>query len=732
MGRSSAWNPGDLSYRPLTAPWEPALGLFSFAGAWAPPVEQIECAWAAWEGERAHGALIIERAGTSAMLHGPVVVAPPDAPPEMALEVAGELLAGAVRHAEGAGIDTIVHAPARPGPDMGSPRIPARARADLAQGAPRAARAGPVRLARRLGVVERGGARPGPRPHRKVSGATGTARLVKLVALAGGTGAAKFLRGLGPLVNPRDLSVVVNTGDDARIWGLHVSPDLDTVTYTLAGLIDEEKGWGVRDETFHALDHMARFGEPTWFNLGDRDLATHLHRTRLLAAGKSLSEATGSIARGLGVTARLLPMSDQPVRTRLLGPDGWLDFQEYFVRDKAQVEIREVRYEGAPEALPAPGVIEAIRAARGVIVCPSNPITSIGPILSVPGLREALSQTSATIVAISPIVGTDAVSGPAGRLMAISGLPVSAAGVARAYASWLDLLVFDERDRAQAPDVLERRRVAGDGANHHGKPSGRGRAGPASPRSARMSVFIAVPVKDLTNAKQRLVPVLDPSERRMLARAMLEDVLQALVSARLGSVHVVSTDVEVMDLARQHGAACLVERVNRGHTEAVGLGPAGSARHGSGRVPDHPGRRPVRHCRRGHADARGAAARAWGALRPVAVRIRDQCRAPHPSRHHAAQVRRAFVRQSPRSGAPARSFPGGPRVAGARARHRRARGPGAAPRARSRDPKRGALARLGAPFSPRRSLIVRVPAQVRGHRRRSACRKSAGATTWLA
>jgi LPPG:FO 2-phospho-L-lactate transferase len=277
---------------------------------------------------------------------------------------------------------------------------------------------------------------------------------MNLVALAGGTGAAKFLRGLARLVEPRDLTVVVNTGDDAAIWGLHVSPDLDTVTYTLAGLIDEERGWGVRNETFHALDHMARFGEPTWFNLGDRDLATHLYRTRVLRDGSSLSEATRSITRSLGVAANLMPMSDQPVRTRLLGPDGWLDFQEYFVRDKAQVEIRAVRYDGADAAVPAPGVIEAIEAARAVIVCPSNPITSIGPVLAVPGLREALAQTPATTIAISPIVGSDAVSGPAGRLMAVSGLPVSAAGVALAYAGWLDLLVLDERDRARTPEVV--------------------------------------------------------------------------------------------------------------------------------------------------------------------------------------------------------------------------------------------------------------------------------------
>lgn len=278
---------------------------------------------------------------------------------------------------------------------------------------------------------------------------------MKLVALAGGTGAAKFLRGLARLADPRDLTIVVNTGDDAEMWGVHVSPDLDTVCYTLAGLIDEAKGWGVRDETFHALDHMARFGEPTWFNLGDRDLATHLHRTRLLGEGRTLSDATRSIASCLGVTATVVPMSDQSVRTRLLGPEGWLDFQEYFVRDKAQVEVREVQYSGAAAATPAPGVLEAIRAARAVIVCPSNPVTSIGPILAVPGITAVLGQTAATTVAISPIVGSDAVSGPAGRLMAASGLPVSAAGVARVYARWLDVLVFDERDRPQVPEILQ-------------------------------------------------------------------------------------------------------------------------------------------------------------------------------------------------------------------------------------------------------------------------------------
>jgi len=276
---------------------------------------------------------------------------------------------------------------------------------------------------------------------------------MKITALAGGTGAAKLLRGLGRVIDPRDLTVIVNTGDDAEIWGLHVSPDLDTVCYTLGGVIDEQKGWGLTDETFHALDQIARFGEPVWFNLGDRDLATHLHRTRLLREGRTLTQITRAIAQALGVPATVLPMSDQPVRTRILGPDGWLAFQEYFVREKAQVEVRAVNYAGAPVARPAPGVLDALRGADAVLVCPSNPITSIGPILAVPGLVEALQATGATVAAVSPIVGGDAVSGPAGRLMAAAGLPVSATGVARAYGGWLDLLVFDEQDRALAPEI---------------------------------------------------------------------------------------------------------------------------------------------------------------------------------------------------------------------------------------------------------------------------------------
>ena len=277
---------------------------------------------------------------------------------------------------------------------------------------------------------------------------------MRLVALAGGTGASKLLRGLLPLLDdPRDLTIVVNTGDDTELWGLHISPDLDSVCYTLSGLGDVRRGWGLRDETFHALEHMARYGEPTWFGLGDRDLATHIYRTRLLRAGRTLSEVTALVASGLGVPPRVLPMSDDPVRTRVLGPDGWLGFQEYFVREKAAIEVRAVEYAGAEVATAAPGVAAALREADAVIVCPSNPVTSIGPILSVAEIAAALAETAAPVIAVSPIVGGDAVSGPAGRLMASRGLPVSPAGVARAYAPWLDTLVLDERDADAAGPV---------------------------------------------------------------------------------------------------------------------------------------------------------------------------------------------------------------------------------------------------------------------------------------
>jgi LPPG:FO 2-phospho-L-lactate transferase len=275
---------------------------------------------------------------------------------------------------------------------------------------------------------------------------------MRVTALAGGTGAAKLLRGLRAC-GVSELTVVVNTGDDTEVWGLHVSPDLDTITYALAGRLDLGRGWGRADETFHCLEAMAAFDGPTWFALGDRDLATHLVRTQALAGGRPLSAVTADVVRRLGAGARVLPMSDDRVRTRIRTPAGWLTFQEYFVREKAQVEVLEVVYEGASDAGPAPGVVEAIEGADAVVVCPSNPVTSVGPILAVPGVAAALAATRARIVAVSPIIGGAAVSGPAAQLMAVRGLPVSPLGVAHAYAPWLDVLLMDRGDAAFAAEL---------------------------------------------------------------------------------------------------------------------------------------------------------------------------------------------------------------------------------------------------------------------------------------
>jgi LPPG:FO 2-phospho-L-lactate transferase len=274
-----------------------------------------------------------------------------------------------------------------------------------------------------------------------------------IAILAGGTGAAKLVRGLATATDPGRLCVIGNTGDDLEWWGLHVSPDLDSVAYGLAGLLDPERGWGIREDTFHCRAAMDRLGRETWFQLGDRDLATHLCRTLLLREGASLTAATEHLARALGVRARLLPMTDDPVRTALRTPEGWLSLEEFFVRERCRPAVLEVAYRGAEAARPAPGVLEALTAAEAVVVACSNPITSIGPILAVPGVTSALGTTAAPVVAVSPIVGGAAVSGPAGTLLRARGLEVSPAGVATLYRPWLDALVLDHRDAGLAGDV---------------------------------------------------------------------------------------------------------------------------------------------------------------------------------------------------------------------------------------------------------------------------------------
>jgi LPPG:FO 2-phospho-L-lactate transferase len=276
-----------------------------------------------------------------------------------------------------------------------------------------------------------------------------------ICVLSGGTGGAKFVDGLRQVMPAEDITIVVNTGDDLMWWGLYVSPDIDSITYVLSGMLSRERGWGVKGDTFLCLQAMGQLGEPTWFHTGDRDLAMHLLRSRLLAEGKTLSEATAVISGKLGVKARVLPMSNSRVETRVDTPVGELSFEEYFVQRWYQDPVKSVRFAGASDAEPAPGVIDAITSADAVLIAPSNPVTSIGPILAVPGIREALLQARGKIAAVSPIVGNAPVAGPAGILMQAQGLPCSAAGVAQAYEDFLDVLVCDSRDARAAESLRE-------------------------------------------------------------------------------------------------------------------------------------------------------------------------------------------------------------------------------------------------------------------------------------
>ncbi|MGH9081909.1 MAG: 2-phospho-L-lactate transferase [Acidimicrobiales bacterium] len=282
-----------------------------------------------------------------------------------------------------------------------------------------------------------------------------------VVALAGGVGAARLLAGIVQVVDPSSVTAVVNTGDDMVLHGLHVSPDIDTVTYTLAGLDNRETGWGMAGETWTVLGELAALGGEDWFRLGDRDLATHLYRTQRLHEGAPLSQVTDELARARGVAVRLLPMSDDPVRTHLTlaepaggQPAGTeIAFQQYFVRLRHAVRVAAVRFDGADRARPAPGVLEAVAGDERVVVCPSNPIVSIGPLLAVPGVRTAMASRRDDVVAVSPIVAGAALKGPADRLLAELGHEPSVVGVARFYAGIAGTLVIDEADADLAPKV---------------------------------------------------------------------------------------------------------------------------------------------------------------------------------------------------------------------------------------------------------------------------------------
>ena len=284
--------------------------------------------------------------------------------------------------------------------------------------------------------------------------------MTSVAVLCGGVGAARLLAGLVRTVPPAGVTAVVNTGDDMELHGLAISPDLDTVVYTVAGAIDPERGWGLRDETWNAMAALERYGGATWFGLGDRDLGTHLYRTQRMREGAPLSTVTREIARAWGLELTVLPVTDDPLRTMLTiapeaGEDGGreIGFQDYFVARRHAVPVSRVRFAGAEEARPAPGVLEALSAADAVIIAPSNPIVSIAPLLAVPGVRDAVAARRDSVVAISPLVGGRALKGPADRLMRELGHEDSVVGVARLYAPLAGTLVVDEADAGRAEEV---------------------------------------------------------------------------------------------------------------------------------------------------------------------------------------------------------------------------------------------------------------------------------------
>ncbi len=276
---------------------------------------------------------------------------------------------------------------------------------------------------------------------------------MKITALAGGIGASKLLLGLASVMPPEDITIIANTGDDIELFGLRICPDIDTVTYTLAGVINEETGWGLKDDTFECLRWLARYGETSWFNLGDCDLATHIFRTNQLRKGLSLSEVTRHVSRSLGVKSTILPMTDSYTPTRVFTDKGEMHFQEYFVRRRCEPRVREICFDNIEAAKPAPGVLSAILEADTVVVCPSNPFISIGPILAVPGVRDALRETRATVIAVTPIIGNKALKGPAADMLRDLGHEVSARGVAEMYRDFVDLFLLDETDAHLTKDL---------------------------------------------------------------------------------------------------------------------------------------------------------------------------------------------------------------------------------------------------------------------------------------
>lgn len=275
-----------------------------------------------------------------------------------------------------------------------------------------------------------------------------------IVVLAGGVGAARFLQGLVQVVPQDEITVIANTGDDRIFYGLNVSPDSDIVIYTLAGVVDEKNGWGIRNDTTNTMQQLTSYGNEDWFLLGDKDLATHIHRTARLREGKTLSEVTDELRQHFGLKLRIMPMSDQPIATHIQTPAGLFHFEEYMIKRHCSDEVQGVVFVGAQEATPAPGVLDALKSADAILLAPSNPIVSIGSILAVPGIHDVLHEASGMIVAVSPIVGGVPIKGPADKLMRGLHMDVSAVGVARHYRDFLDVMVIDEQD-AHLAEAIE-------------------------------------------------------------------------------------------------------------------------------------------------------------------------------------------------------------------------------------------------------------------------------------
>jgi LPPG:FO 2-phospho-L-lactate transferase len=276
---------------------------------------------------------------------------------------------------------------------------------------------------------------------------------VRVTALSGGIGAAKLLIGLASVIDQQQVTIIANTGDDIELHGLRVCPDLDTVMYTLAGVVDKKRGWGIQDDSFECLKWLSRYGEAVWFNLGDRDLATHIRRTERLGQGVSLTEVTEELARALGLRSRILPMTDSYAPTWVQTDEGRMHLQEYFVGRRCEPAVHGIEYEGIEKSSPAQGVLEALEQADVVLICPSNPFISIGPILAVPGVRRALSAAKERVIAVSPIVEGRAIKGPAAEMMRDLGHEVSAVEVARMYRDCVEVFVLDEKDAASASMV---------------------------------------------------------------------------------------------------------------------------------------------------------------------------------------------------------------------------------------------------------------------------------------